>query len=267
MNVELRTAKLTAWAVFEEIRGQEITFLAASIAYYAFVALLPMLVLAVVVATAVGGESLADQVVAVAQDVLTPTGQQLVKNALTNAVGRQEVTVVGTLVLVWSTLKLFRGLDKAFSQVYDVTGRSSLVEQFVDALVVLGVITLGVGVMVATSFLLARLPRFPYVSTVSGVVLLVVLVVLFLPLYYVFPDVEMTVQEAVPGAVVAAVGWTVLQVVFQVYVEHASQYDIYGVLGAVLLLVTWFYFGGIVILVGAVVNVVMAGRSGRGVEE
>jgi hypothetical protein len=36
---------------------------------------------------------------------------------------------------------------------------------------------------------------------------------------------------------------------------------VYGLLGGILLLVTWFYLGGVVLLVGAVVNAVLAGWS------
>jgi len=70
-----------------------------------------------------------------------------------------------------------------------------------------------------------------------------------------------------PGAVFAGVGWTVLRVAFQAYVDVTADADgegaVYGVLGAVLLLVTVLYFGATLVLVGAVVNVVL-GDSGRG---
>nr|WP_276279014.1 YhjD/YihY/BrkB family envelope integrity protein [Halorussus sp. DT72] len=72
--------------------------------------------------------------------------------------------------------------------------------------------------------------------------------------------VEMSVREALPGAVVAGVGWVALQVLFQFYLAHAGQYQAYGVIGAVLLLLTWLYFAGAVVLLGGVVNSVLGAR-------
>jgi hypothetical protein len=50
----------------------------------------------------------------------------------------------------------------------------------------------------------------------------------------------------------------VLGVVFGVYASSTS--GVAGALGAILLLVTWFYFSGILVLTGAVVNAVLAGK-------
>jgi len=68
----------------------------------------------------------------------------------------------------------------------------------------------------------------------------------------------------IPGVLVAAVGWTILQVGFQLYVTFGSQSDVYGTLGAVLLVLTWLYLAGLLLLVGVSVNVVLAeGRPPR----
>jgi hypothetical protein len=95
---------------------------------------------------------------------------------------------------------------------------------------------------------------------VAPVVLIGGLSVTFLPMYYIFPDVDIAVREALPGAVLAAVGWVLLQVGFRAYTRIAGSYEAYGVLGGVLLLITFLYFGGLVLLVGAVVNATLADR-------
>lgn len=56
-----------------------------------------------------------------------------------------------------------------------------------------------------------------------------------------------------------AVGWALLATRFSVAAASLDTFHLYGVLGAGLLLVTWFYLGGIIIMVGAVVNTVLAG--------
>ncbi|MUV58229.1 YihY/virulence factor BrkB family protein, partial [Halogeometricum sp. CBA1124] len=52
-----------------------------------------------------------------------------------------------------------------------------------------------------------------------------------------------------------------LEVGFQVYAANAGRYEAYGVIGGVLLLLTWLYFSGLVVLLGAAVNAVLSNRS------
>jgi YihY family inner membrane protein len=100
----------------------------------------------------------------------------------------------------------------------------------------------------------------PSGSKVIGLgVLLAGLTAVFLPLYYYLPGTGLAVRDALPGAVLAAVGWVALQAGFQVYAAGATQFSLYGVIGGILLLVTWFYFAAILILAGATVNYVLAG--------
>jgi YihY family inner membrane protein len=246
--------------ILAEARRQEITFLAASIAYYAFVSLLPMLLLGLVIATFVGGEEFATQVVTAASDVLSPSGQNQLREIILNREGRTGATVVGSLVLLWSALKMFRGLDEAFSRVYNVTKPEGFLETVRDALVVVAAIAFGVAAMVLASLALRVLPDIPFANILSTLALILALLPVFLPLYYVFPDVYVSLREALPGAVVATVGWTVLQVGFRIYVRDSGRFEAYGVLGGALVLVTWLYFGAILLLGGTVVNAVLAGR-------
>jgi len=90
-----------------------------------------------------------------------------------------------------------------------------------------------------------------------GSALVPILVVACFPIYYLFPDTTLTVREALPGAVFAAVGWTLL--------TTGSQ--LYGVIGGVLLLVTWVYFAGQLLLVGASLNAVLSGVQDRQLQQ
>jgi len=82
--------------------------------------------------------------------------------------------------------------------------------------------------------------------------------VVFFPLYFVMPGMTIAPQEAVPGTVVAAIGWMLLGQGFQLYTAYAADFAAYGILGGVLLLLTWLYFGALIVMVGAVINAVMA---------
>jgi YihY family inner membrane protein len=248
-------------AVVAIARDEQLTFLAAAIAYYAFVSLFPLALLTVAVATAVGGEELASEVVAMAGETLTPASQEVLRNALVGGEGRGGATIVGLVVLLWSALKVFRAIDRSFSAVYGHGLEEPLAEQLVEAGIGLAAVglagTVAVGVTVAVSLL-----DLPYGSTVGALVTIGALGLVFFPLYYIFPHAEVTVREAVPGSAFAALSWTVLSIVFSVYAaRYAAGYAVYGVVGGILLLVTWLYLGAIVLLVGASLNAVLAGRN------
>ena len=247
-------------SIVATVRDREVTFLAAGISYYVLVSLVPLLTLAVVVATVVGGADLATQVQSIAGRYLLPTGSELVVGAITDPTGRGAVSILSLLVTTWGALKLFRGIDVAFARIYEYP-TSPIVDQLSDGLLTLA--TLGgatVGVVIATAVM--ALVDVPFVGIVSPLVLLAFLVAAFLPLYAVIPDVPVGVREALPGAAFAAVGWAVLSAGFGLYAQFST--GVAGALGAVLLLVTWFYFSGILVLTGAVFNAVLAGRGEDG---
>jgi YihY family inner membrane protein len=265
--VNRRTRLLgTIRAVVRGVQSDRITFIAASLAYYAFISLMPLLLLALVAASTLGGPGLAGRVVASATRTFGAEAGGLVEDALTNASGRGGATVVGFAVLVWSGLKLFRGLDVAFSTVYGTAGGETFLDTVRDGAVALVAVGVGVAATVVVGTLTARLDWFvggvDFANVVGSAILLVGLTATFLPMYFIFPDRRISVREAVPGAALAAVGWTALQTGFRVYTVVAGGYRAYGVFGGVLLLLTFLYFGGMVLLVGAVVNATLADRLG-----
>jgi len=241
------------------VRAEQLSFLAAAISYYAFVSVVPLLIVGLAVTTAVSGPALTTQVVAAVGEFLTPEATTLLETALEADAGRGGVTTVGLAVLVWGGLRVFRGLDVAFSLVYGTTTPKPLLSQIRDALLVLSAVGLAIiGTIAGTTAV--GFDLVPLSGLTGTATLAVFLPVLFLPLYYVFPSERVTVREAVPGAVVAGVGWALLGSVFGIYASYAGSFQLYGVLGGVLLVLVWFYFAGLLLLVGAAVNVVAAGR-------
>ncbi|ELZ33979.1 ribonuclease BN [Halogeometricum pallidum JCM 14848] len=245
--------------VVARVREQNLTFLAGSLAYNAFVSLIPLLLLVLLLVSTVGSEVFAATVADLTESYLTPGAQTEVHAAIDNAGGEVGLSVTGTLILLWGALKLFRGLDTAFAEVYDTTNDGNILKQLRDGLVAFLAIVLSVAALSLAGSAFAYF-RLPLLHVLNPLFLLFGLSLAFLPMYYVFPDVEMTVREALPGAVVAAGGWALLEVGFQVYADAASQYEAYGVIGGILLLLTWLYFGGFVLLVGATVNAVIRER-------
>ncbi|MFP4530826.1 MAG: YihY/virulence factor BrkB family protein [Halodesulfurarchaeum sp.] len=245
-------------AVYATVQQSQVTFLAAAIAYYAFVSIIPLALLGIALGQLLGTARLAPLLTG-AEAFFTPEVLAIVRTSLADTTARGGATIVSLAFLAWSASKVFRGLDVAFSQVYGVEGAESLPSKLIDAAIVL----LGIpAALVAGAALGVVLPLFdwlPLSVLTSRLALLAVLSVVFFPMYYRFPDVEVSVREAIPGTIVAASGWALLATTFSIYTTYVTDFQLYGVLGAALLLVTWLYLGGIIIMLGAVVNTVLAG--------
>jgi membrane protein len=58
-----------------------------------------------------------------------------------------------------------------------------------------------------------------------------------------------------PGGTVGIGGWLIASLAFRIYIHFCPSYSItYGSLGAVIILLTWFYITGLMLLVGAEIN-------------
>jgi membrane protein len=253
-------------AVVREIRTEKLTFMAGSIAFHAFLSLLPTLLLVLYLLSEFGSAALADRVLGLLVAVLTPQGLSdensvalldLAHGAAQNA----SVSFVGGAVLLWGALRIFRGLDTAFSDIYESEAHNPFHDQVRDGIVVL----FGVGLAVAVVAFADAVIPFDAAGPLAGPIRLLGTVVgislAFFPLYYVFPDEDVTVREVLPGTVFAAVGWMALARLFELYVSASSTADSFGLVGSVIVLLTWLYFSGLVVLVGAAINAVLAGRS------
>ncbi|SEO26717.1 membrane protein [Halogranum amylolyticum] len=235
--------------------------MAAGVAHYALASFVPLLILTLALSTFFGGEAVVDALLQRIQSVLSQSGQEVLRRALSSSTGRAGASAASLLVTLWSGLKVFRGLSIAFSEIYSEHTSPSLLEQIRDGLVVMGLVVLAVALIVAMGVAMTyvQLP-FGYQRLVGTLVLLATLALVFLPFYYVLPPVPVSVREVLPGTVFTAVGLIVLQVTFLFYTQQAGKYQAYGLLGAILLFITWLYFGAIVMLLGGVLNAVLGRR-------
>ncbi|WP_157477629.1 YihY/virulence factor BrkB family protein [Granulicella tundricola] len=81
-------------------------------------------------------------------------------------------------------------------------------------------------------------------------------VLLFAVIYYFAPDVKNKHWRwFTPGAAVGIGGWVLASVILRVYLHYFNSYSVtYGSLGAVIILLTWFYMTGLMLLTGAEMN-------------
>lgn len=251
-------------ALATEARAENVTFLAGSLAYHAFVSMLPLFVLLLVVAATVGQTTLEEVLLSVARAVLDPGGDATTTSLFVREVRQSAdaggLSLLGAAVLVWGTLRLFRGLDTAFSDIYETEAENTFLDQLVDGVVVFVALA---GVVVGAAFLHQLFPTGPTVGAVAGrsVALAVVVGLALFPMYYRFPDAGVGVVEVLPGTAFAAVGLVALEGLFRLYVELGSRSPESSVVAGIVVLLTWLYASGLVVLLGVVLNAVLANRS------
>ena len=83
-------------------------------------------------------------------------------------------------------------------------------------------------------------------------------------LYYVAPNAEVPFKWITPGGFAATVLILVSSIGLNAWVANLGRYDqVYGQVGAIMVLMLWLYVTGLMVLIGAEVNAVLA----RTVEE
>lgn len=245
----------TVLRVVETTRGENVPFKAAGIAYYTLASFIPLLVLALTLLSVFG---MADLLVDVLRSALSTSGATVLEDVLSNTEGRQVAGVLGLALTVWSASKVFRGLTIAFEEIYDIETDLSIVGRIAKSLLVMGVLIAAFAFLAGTAIVLGLgTLSFEYPIVVGNLLATGLIAVAFFPFYYLLPPTATTFRHAVPGTLVAAVGWVLIQIAFFYYVQSGGGYTAYGVLGAVLLFITFLYVAANVLLVGAVVNTVM----------
>lgn len=87
-------------------------------------------------------------------------------------------------------------------------------------------------------------------------------------IYYVAPDVEQDFRFITPGSVLAVLIWILASLAFGFYVQNFNNYNAtYGSIGAVIVLLLYFFISASVLLFGAELNAVIEHASTEGKDE
>ncbi|MDE1154806.1 MAG: YihY/virulence factor BrkB family protein [Acidobacteriaceae bacterium] len=91
---------------------------------------------------------------------------------------------------------------------------------------------------------------------ISWVAAIALLMLLFSTIYYFAPDLRHKCWHwLTPGASIGILTWILTSLALRVYLHFFNSYSLtYGSLGAVIILLTWFYVTGLTLLLGAEVN-------------
>jgi len=239
-------------SAYELARAEQIPAIAAGLAYYEFNSLIPFVVLVLVGLTATG------RLQPALVEFQSATGGQWARPVLTQlgsaASGRLQAGVIALFILLWSSFRLLQTVDGVFVRMYGEHGTKSRVETARDLVLAFVTFVLAVMLFVVLGVAFASQVGGLVLSLLAPVALFLALSVAFFPMYYAFPAVETTVRESLPGTLLAAAGWTVSGVFFGLYARVSESVQLYGAAGGLLLLLTWLYVGGLLILTGVVLN-------------
>jgi len=250
--------------LFQKFFADRGTHLAAMIAYFALLSLVPMLFLALALLGFAHRQSESSNLVHALTNIFPSTSVNSIEKAV-NSIhdNAAALGVIGAVVLLWSSLSLFSVLESAFNIVYGRPNRSFLHgKALAFVLLVTSLVTLVVSLVAGTLgfYLLRRYTGgfFSSVYVARPLALLVELAGLLLFLvtvYYVLTNVRLTFRDVLPGAVTAAV---ILAATFQVLNVYLSlvRHDllVLKALGGPVILLFWLYLMANVIVFGAEVN-------------
>lgn len=99
---------------------------------------------------------------------------------------------------------------------------------------------------------------------------IVVLILMFVVamIYYLTPDVEQEFRFITPGSVIAVMVWIAASIGFGIFARNFGNFQLfYGGIGAVIILLLYFYISASVMLYGAQLNAVVEHASAEGKED
>ncbi|WP_101294563.1 YihY/virulence factor BrkB family protein [Halegenticoccus soli] len=247
-------------AVAAVARERQVTLTAAGLAYHAFNALIPLALLLVV------GVSVFEQVdrlmhlLEVVAGVDPARAGSSFRRATATTTGRARAAAIAVVILTWSAARMFHAVNTSFSEVYGTRKRRSAGRKAVDSAITLATVALAVGLLGVVGVSLSFVFDGVAWAVLSLPLLFLALLFVFVPMYYLFPGKRVTLREALPGALLSAAAWTVSGLGFRLYARTSESVQLYGVAGGALLLLTWLYLGGLALLLGGVLNAVLADR-------
>lgn len=270
----VRTWLTIANEVRLEMAKDHAVIVAAGVAFYSVLAILPGIVISLSVYGFFTAISEAERQIDSLLDVL-PGSTARALDAQMRAVAETSDAhlsigfIVSIAVLLWTVSNALRAIVRAVKIAYDQDEDRSILEGRAAAIA----LTIGVILaMVASLALIAAVPiwlggldpthsivtfsNFRWLLIGIGFAGSVALLYRFAP-----PNRPPTWSRVLPGAALATGLWVLTSVGFSVYVSSFGRYnETYGTLGAAVVLLLWFWLTAIVVILGAEFNEVLTVR-------
>lgn len=267
-----RTEGRRAWTTTlkhtrREVKQDNLTIVAAGVAFFAFLAIFPALAALISIYGLVADPAAVEQQIASLRGVLPAEAADLIGRQLQRIASGSSQSLGWSLALsvllgLWSANKGMKGLVQGLNIAY---GEEDERSWFKRTAIQLG-LTLGaiLAAIVAIGMVVALPAALSFLGLGGGVrigvevarwVLLAALVVVGLGVVYRLGPARGALRPrrwVTPGAIVATLLWLIGSLLFSIYVANFGSYaKTYGALAAVVILLIWFYLTAFVILLGA----------------
>lgn len=255
--------------VYDELFRTRAPTIAAAVAFYFLLALVPLLIIFSSVLGFLPFPNVFGQLLILMSSLVPPDAMALVNKIVSSVLSpnRGKLLSFGILGYLWASSGGFSALIEALDIAYDVPVERPWWRHRLQALL----LTLTTGGLVAVSLLaLIAGPEFGYFlaqilpmsddfTRMWPVLRVVLTVTSFVAgnvlLYYLGPTSRQSLLSTLPGATVAVLGWFGGSFGLNFYLRHFSNYNAaYGSLGAVICLMLWMYVVSLATLIGAELN-------------
>lgn len=261
-----------ARTLWTEVRHDSVPIVAAGVAFYGVLGLIPALVIAVSLYGIFTDPSEAEQQVTALLEVLPESTARVVAGqiepiATFSSAGLSFGVLASLAVLVWVASNAIRAVVRAVVIAYDQEGeRSRLETRGIALALTVAIIVAGVAaifVVAVLPALLSGLDPTDSIVTLSNVRWLALAGGMFggTALLYRFapPRSPASWMDVLPGSLLATVLWLAVSFGFSVYVSSFASYnETYGFLGAAVVLLLWFFLTSFAVILGAELNEVLA---------
>ena len=253
---------------YAEFNEDAVLMLAAAVAFYAVLALVPAMTAAVSLYALFSDPSTVENQFNHLQGLMPSGSFTLIKQQIQRIVADQHGSgiwfIVGVVIALWSAMSGMKGLIDSLNVVYEVDEQRSFVRYNLVALAmtlaaILGLFLAMLG-LVGIPLALNYLPLGQFGKTLADWVrwpaLLFILMVGLAALYRFGPHRKVPHWEWIsPGNLFAAAGWLIESALLSWYLSNFANYNAtYGSLGAAVALMLWLWITAVVILLGAELN-------------
>ncbi|KAA9239219.1 YihY/virulence factor BrkB family protein [Aerococcus mictus] len=253
----------------QSVQDASIGSSAAELAYYALLAIFPMLLLVANIIPLLPFDSAqaVEWITAILpneiEPLLIPTLESYLDSTSAGSLS------INTILVIWSSSAGFSALQRVLNRVYGNPDHKNAVITRIASFLIAFLLVLTVGVFslffVFGETLLRVINNFVplplgFVELLLGLkwpVLLISVFILMLFIYIVVPNQPMTLKYALPGSVTAAVMVLLISSLFGVYVQFAGGSSVQnGTIGVFIALMLYLYLNGMALIVGALVNTI-----------
>ncbi len=251
------------------IGNDNVPLIAAGVAFYAILAIFPALVALVSTYGLIADPRQVERQLQALSGMMPEAAWQIIEQQLTSVASSAQGSLTlgvaaGILIALWSATRGTKSAMAAMNIAYNESERRGFLRlNLVAVLLTAGlllIMMLALLAVLAVPPLLGVLELGPWlawlVSVARWAVLAGVIMLALALLYHYGPSWRAPRWAWVsPGAVFATIVWIVASVLFSWYVASFANYNAtYGSLGAVIILLTWFFLSAFVLVLGAEIN-------------